>query len=236
MIASKGFDLSQVVSEIPWTSEYSFSFQGIVQRKTFKVSILTFVSILFLALPVGIIGSLCLKKQSREAQKISKRKRVVGRWESWEHDGDDDDDDDDDEMRNANVCISLPNSIDVLPLECLTTPSTIPSKNPLSSKRGLPFLCGWKKGCSFCCKFHHPNTTRQTWAGYEFTSCWRNRWKVLLIQKARVLVEDSLGSLGDGHETGHSSWSNSLATSHELFIPNGGLVREIPLFQGNLGW
>ena len=138
--------------------------------KTFKVSILTFVSILFLALPVGIIGSLCLKKtrRSREAQKISKRKRVVGRWESWENDGDDDDDDDDDdaddddddddEMRNANVCISLPNSIDVLPLECLTTPSTIPSKNPLSSKRGLPFLYGWKKGCFFCCKISTTQT------------------------------------------------------------------------------
>ena len=26
-----------------------------------------------------------------------------------------------------------------------------------------------------------------------------------------------------------------LATSHDL-TPNGGLVREIPLFQGNLGW
>ncbi len=27
----------------------------------------------------------------------------------------------------------------------------------------------------------------------------------------------------------------SIATSHDL-TPNGGLVREIPLFQGNLGW
>ena len=26
------------------------------------------------------------------------------------------------------------------------------------------------------------------------------------------------------------------ATSHDRFPPNGGLVREIPLFQGNLGW
>ena len=26
-----------------------------------------------------------------------------------------------------------------------------------------------------------------------------------------------------------------VATSHDL-TPNGGLVREIPLFQGNLGW
>ena len=32
-----------------------------------------------------------------------------------------------------------------------------------------------------------------------------------------------------------SSWSN-IATSHDRFPPNGGLVREIPLFQGNLGW
>ena len=27
-----------------------------------------------------------------------------------------------------------------------------------------------------------------------------------------------------------------LATSNDRFPPNGGLVREIPLFQGNLGW
>ena len=27
-----------------------------------------------------------------------------------------------------------------------------------------------------------------------------------------------------------------IATSHDHGPPNGGLVREIPLFQGNLGW
>ena len=27
-----------------------------------------------------------------------------------------------------------------------------------------------------------------------------------------------------------------IPTSHDRFPPNGGLVREIPLFQGNLGW
>ena len=27
-----------------------------------------------------------------------------------------------------------------------------------------------------------------------------------------------------------------IATSHEFSPPNGGLVREIPLFQGNPGW
>ena len=32
----------------------------------------------------------------------------------------------------------------------------------------------------------------------------------------------------------HSS-GQIIATSHDL-TPNGGLVREIPLFQGNLGW
>ena len=32
-------------------------------------------------------------------------------------------------------------------------------------------------------------------------------------------------------------WSGQIiATSHEFFTPNGGLVREIPLFQGNPGW
>ena len=32
----------------------------------------------------------------------------------------------------------------------------------------------------------------------------------------------------------HTS-GQTIATSHDL-TPNGGLVREIPLFQGNLGW
>ncbi len=31
-------------------------------------------------------------------------------------------------------------------------------------------------------------------------------------------------------------WSNFIATSHGSLTPNGGLVREIPLFQGNVGW
>ena len=33
----------------------------------------------------------------------------------------------------------------------------------------------------------------------------------------------------------HSRSGQIIATSHDL-TPNGGLVREIPLFQGNLGW
>ena len=33
----------------------------------------------------------------------------------------------------------------------------------------------------------------------------------------------------------HESSGQIIATSHDL-TPNGGLVREIPLFQGNLGW
>ena len=36
------------------------------------------------------------------------------------------------------------------------------------------------------------------------------------------------------HDIHHSS-SQIIATSHDL-TPNVGLVREIPLFQGNLGW
>ena len=39
-----------------------------------------------------------------------------------------------------------------------------------------------------------------------------------------------------GSETLHINiFGQSIATSHDL-TPNGGLVREIPLFQGNLGW
>ena len=33
----------------------------------------------------------------------------------------------------------------------------------------------------------------------------------------------------------HHCSAQIIATSHDL-TPNGGLVREIPLFQGNLGW
>ncbi len=33
----------------------------------------------------------------------------------------------------------------------------------------------------------------------------------------------------------HIKSGQIIATSHDL-TPNGGLVREIPLFQGNLGW
>ena len=35
--------------------------------------------------------------------------------------------------------------------------------------------------------------------------------------------------------TWHDVFGQIIATSHDL-TPNGGLVREIPLFQGNLGW
>ena len=31
-------------------------------------------------------------------------------------------------------------------------------------------------------------------------------------------------------------FGQSIATSRDRFSPNAGLVREIPLFQGNLGW
>ena len=38
-------------------------------------------------------------------------------------------------------------------------------------------------------------------------------------------------------EKGAMDWSGQIiATSHDRFPPNGGLLREFPLFQGNLGW
>ena len=43
----------------------------------------------------------------------------------------------------------------------------------------------------------------------------------------RVERVEGLGLMGSGQ---------IIATSHDRFPPNGGLVREIPLFQGNLGW
>ena len=47
-----------------------------------------------------------------------------------------------------------------------------------------------------------------------------------LAQKNKV----EAGKQGQVHISGQI-----IATSHDL-TPNGGLVREIPLFQGNLGW
>ena len=43
----------------------------------------------------------------------------------------------------------------------------------------------------------------------------------------------SIGRVQDSE--GHEISGQIIATSHDL-TPNGGLVREIPLFQGNLGW
>ncbi len=43
-------------------------------------------------------------------------------------------------------------------------------------------------------------------------------------------------TIGDWDSFSRSYSSGQIiATSHDL-TPNGGLVREIPLFQGNLGW
>ena len=44
------------------------------------------------------------------------------------------------------------------------------------------------------------------------------------------LYQDSLEVQQSMDDSGQN-----IATSHDL-TPNGGLVREIPLFQGNLGW
>ena len=49
----------------------------------------------------------------------------------------------------------------------------------------------------------------------------------------RLRVDDCL--LGDPYPYPYHPSGQIIATSHDL-TPNGGLVREIPLFQGNLGW
>ena len=48
-------------------------------------------------------------------------------------------------------------------------------------------------------------------------------------------VSDLYGLLGTFVDGGFIQSGQIIATSHDL-TPNGGLVREIPLFQGNLGW
>ena len=52
---------------------------------------------------------------------------------------------------------------------------------------------------------------------------------------AGMTLEKKSGSFSN-----HTAISNMtgqiIATSHEFSPPNGGLVREIPLFQGILGW
>jgi len=52
----------------------------------------------------------------------------------------------------------------------------------------------------------------------------------LLYDKFNGLSEKTIVFVGIYHQPGQI-----IATSHDL-TPNGGLVREIPLFQGNLGW
>ncbi len=44
------------------------------------------------------------------------------------------------------------------------------------------------------------------------------------------------GSKRKDFKLGHHSSGQIIATSHDRFPPNGGLVMEFPLFQGNLGW
>ena len=52
---------------------------------------------------------------------------------------------------------------------------------------------------------------------------------VVLVDRGMIVSVLKEGLLGM-HESGQI-----IATSHDL-TPNGGLVREIPLFQGNPGW
>ena len=51
--------------------------------------------------------------------------------------------------------------------------------------------------------------------------------------KRPALLVGTFGKLGDEKDL---FWSNYSDRKHDRFPPNGGLVREIPLFQGNLGW
>ena len=59
----------------------------------------------------------------------------------------------------------------------------------------------------------------------------------LRFQVKRTKIHN-LKNVGAKKDTQPGDWHISgqiIATSHDL-TPNGGLVREIPLFQGNLGW
>ncbi len=49
------------------------------------------------------------------------------------------------------------------------------------------------------------------------------------------LESSSSKGLPSGYQSTKDVSGQIIATSHDL-TPNGGLVREFPLFQGNLGW
>ncbi len=55
---------------------------------------------------------------------------------------------------------------------------------------------------------------------------WHRNWEAIWIPKSYRSNTETEWLHGSGQ---------IIATSHDL-TPNGGLVREIPLFQGNLGW
>ena len=62
-------------------------------------------------------------------------------------------------------------------------------------------------------------------------------WRAFFV--ARPIILSELSHLAGVMSSSTSWWfqisGQIIATSHDL-TPNGGLVREIPLFQGNLGW
>ena len=67
-------------------------------------------------------------------------------------------------------------------------------------------------------------------------------WGYLDVGQAIVLTPDEcqavFSALGVHNRkvVKHNKSGQIIATSHDRFPPNGGLVREIPLFQGSLGW
>ena len=87
--------------------------------------------------------------------------------------------------------------------------------------------------------------TAIAWCCCEFS--FFSRYRKRRVRNWRILKQHFLETRTSRHKwkpppaaVGEAvGWWNSsgqiIATSHDL-TPNGGLVREIPLFQGNLGW
>ena len=115
---------------------------------------------------------------------------------------------------------------------------TIPPSNWLNSKnspRGnpQPFPMGIPMG-----SYGILPVETSGWGG-PTPQRWRKtvkRWDFFFRVEEICRSEKMVFFWGNEKKNTHTIWSNYSDQKHEFFTLNGGLVREISLFQGNLGW
>ena len=79
------------------------------------------------------------------------------------------------------------------------------------------------------------NPDQQCLSKNLFYPCLQSEHFILFGQHAADKAEGA-GSGNVNRQASGILFGQIIATSHGSLTPNGGLVREIPLFQGNLGW